>query len=106
MEEVDYVAPTDAELAAMTDPELLGAMTDPDAPLAGPPVEHLAARYPICFGKCSREEAEAMGADFSPENDELLDECWIDMESRRLHHVPGCTCIMPADMAADCARDA
>lgn len=106
MEKVDYVAPTDAELAAMADQELLGLMTDPDAPLAGPPVEHPAARYPICLGAYSREEAEDMGADFSPENDELRDECWIDLESRGLHHVPGCTCIMPAGPAADCARDA
>lgn len=106
MEEVDYIAPTDAELAAMTDEELLGFMNDPDYPLSGPPVEHPAARYSICLGAYSREEAEDMGAEFSPEHDEFLDECWIDLESRRLHHVPGCSCIMPADAAADCAREA
>lgn len=43
---MDYIAPTDAELAAMTAEELLGRGSDPADPFAGLPVEHPAARYP------------------------------------------------------------
>ena len=100
-EGVDYIAPTDAELAAMTEDELLGFGSDPDDPFAGPSVEHPAGRYPVCVDSFTREEAEDMGAIYE---DEPLRESWIDLKTRTLHHVPGCRCIRPSEVAAGCAR--
>lgn len=100
-EGVDYVAPTDAQLAAMPEKELLGFGNEPDELFAGLPIEHPAARYPVLVGTDTREEAEAMGADFEPEH---MRDCWIDLKTRRLNHVPGCTCIKAAEAAVDCAR--
>ena len=103
---MDYIAPTDAELAAMPEDELLGFGGDSDDPVAGPPVEHPAGRYPVCLGMVTREEAEDMGALFEEASPDLMRECWIDLETRTLHHEPRCTCIRPDEVAADCAREA
>ena len=51
---MDYLCPTDEELRAMTDEELLG-------PLERPTVDDLAGRYPIMLGEVPLEEAEAWG---------------------------------------------
>ena len=103
---MDYIAPTDAELAATTEEDLLGIGTEPDHPLAGLPGEHPAARYPVLLGTHASEEADAMGAIFDGESYEPMRECWIDLERRCLHHVLGCTCIIPAETASDYANSA
>lgn len=101
---MDRIAPTAAELEALTDEELLGlGDPDPDDPWAARPVAHPAEHYPVCMGSFTLEEAEDMGAIIE---DEPLRECWIDLATRTLHHVPGCRCIRPSEVAADCARSA
>lgn len=87
----------------MTEEELLGFGSDLDDPFAGPPVEHPAGRYPVCLGEITREEAEELlgPAEWQPRVDL---ECWIDLETRTLHHGPRCTCIRPDEVAADCVR--
>ena len=90
----------------MTEEELLGFGSDPDDPFAGPPIEHPAGRYPVCLGTYTREEAEDMSAVFDAAGESLMRQCWIDLETRTLHHVPGCRCIRRADGDVDCAGEA
>lgn len=102
---MDYSAPSDADLASMTEEELLGRGSDPDDLFAGLSVEHPAARYPVCLGEISREEAEELlgPAEWQPRIDF---ECWIDLGTRTMHYGLRCTCIRPDEVAADCAGEA
>ena len=97
---MDYLCPTDEELRAMTDEELLG-------PLERPTVDDLAGRYPIMLGEVPLEEAEAWG--FCLATEDIFDferHCYIDLEHRTVVHGSGCRCIVPPEVLVDCARKA
>ena len=87
---MDWIAPTDEELAAMTEEEILGPGIDIDDPFGPRDREDLADRYPVCLGHVSAAAAADLGALVE---DGPIRECWIDLEARRLHHVSGCRCI-------------
>ena len=81
--------PTDAQLAAMTDEQILG-------PPEGATPDDLAAHYPVQLGPYTAEEAEAFAADHDPGAASAVDgACWIDLERRRLVHMPYCGCGRP-----------
>ena len=83
---MDWIAPTDEELAAMTDEEILGPGIDINNPFGDQKEVYLGDRYPVC-----------LGADTPPPGTSIetgpMRVCWIDLPARRLHHVPGCRCI-------------
>ena len=75
----------------MTEEEILGPGIDLDDPFGpGDGREYLSNRYPVCLGSVSAATAADLGGalEHGP-----MRECWIDLEARRLHHVPGCRCI-------------
>ena len=87
---MDWITPTDEELAAMTDEEILGPEPDLDNPFAPRDREYPGDRYPVCLGSVSAAAAADLGVIVDPTP---MRECWIDLKARRLHHVPGCCCI-------------
>ena len=67
--------PTNEQLAAMTDEEILG-------PPEGATPDDPAAHYPVRLGPCTAEQAEAFAADHDPGAADCVEgACWIDLES-------------------------
>ena len=85
--------PSDDQFAAMSADEILGP---PSAP-----VEHISARYPVCF-RIDPEEllAEfgitALHTELDEDPHDEHEECWIDLDNRRVVYGPGCSCIVLA----------
>ena len=74
----------------MTEEEILGPGIDLDDPFGGGEREYLGDRYPVCLGSSPKAQAETLGViveDGPPR------ECWIDLQARRPHHMPGCRCL-------------
>lgn len=85
---MDWISPTDEELAAMTDEEILGPGIDIDNPFGPHDREYLADYYRVCLGSAPLGTVAAAIVDGRP-----IRGCWIDLEARRLHHLPSCRCL-------------
>ena len=87
----------------MSEEEILGPPS--------PPVGHFSARYPVCFRIDPEELLAECGItvlDLELEEDPHDDqeECWIDLDNRRVVHSPGCSCIVLAHAEGEFAPNA
>lgn len=98
LREMDYLCPSDEELQAKTDQEIL-------RPLEGATVDNLGGRHPVLIGEFSAEEADEWGA-FADRAISIESHCYIDLGRRTVIHSAKCNCIVPSEALADCAQRA